>query len=283
MIIRPVYPILILAAVLTACASTKPPAPVSELRQSAQRDMDSGHASYEHRNWTAAAFAFSRAADKFGAMDDDASQATALVNAGNAVLQAGGVTEAETMFKSAQEVAGRDTAETTRTVAATALAGQARCQAQAGHHAEAKRLLEQALTCTPTDTATTATLQNELAVILMHLNDPKAVELLQTALATNTALGRNRDVAVNRLNLGRYYLRQKQHPELAKPDLEIALAEFKKLDDPVGLSRAHESLADYYTATGNADLAKFHRAQALQKYQFLKDEAGIERMSGDKK
>jgi tetratricopeptide (TPR) repeat protein len=270
---------LALCALLTACSSTKPPAPVSELRQQARRDMESGHASYEHRNWSSAAAAFERAAQKYAAMDDDAALASALVNQGNAIFQGDDSSSAKAIFEEAQTVADRAGA---KLVSASALAGRAKCLMICCGPATAAPLLEQALTLAADDAASTATLQNELAVVLMHMNDTKAVELLQTALAANTSLGRNRDVAVNHLNLGRYYLRQRQHLELAKQDLDSALAAFKKLDDPVGLSRTHESLAEYYTATGNADQATFHRQRALEKYQFLKDEEGVQRMSGDK-
>jgi tetratricopeptide (TPR) repeat protein len=271
---------LALCSLLTACSSTKPPAPVSELRQQARRDMDSGLASYEHRNWPSAAAAFERAAQKYAAMDDDAALASALVNQGNAIFQGGDSSTAKAIFEEAQSVADRAGA---KLVSASALAGRAKCLMICCGPATAAPLLEQALTSASGDAATSATLQNELAVVLMHLNDAKAVELLQAALAANTSLGRNRDVAVNHLNLGRYYLRQGQHLELAKQDLDTALATFKKLDDPVGLSRTHESLAEYYAATGNADQAASHRAQALQKYEFLKDDEGIKRLSGGEK
>jgi tetratricopeptide (TPR) repeat protein len=266
----------LLMAFLTACSSTKPPAPVSELRQAARRDMESGHESFARRNWSSAAAAFARAAEKYDAIDDDAALATALVNQGNAVLQNGEPLVAEKMFQQARTLADR---AGSKSIAVAALAGQARsrwCDLP-----QAIALLQEAVPLATDDPAATATLQNELAMALlkMLITDPNPRDLLQAALATNEKLGRARDVAVNHLNLGRYYLAQSDHDQ-ARQHLDIALERFRKLDDPLGLAQAHESLAQLYTALNQPDQAAYHRAQALDGYRFLKDQAAIERLTG---
>jgi tetratricopeptide (TPR) repeat protein len=266
-----------LCALLASCRSSKPPPPVSDLRQSAQLDMDSGHAAYERRNWPSAASAFSRAADKYAAMDDDASRATALVNQGNAVLGSGQPWGAEEIFERAFTLADRAGSKRT---AASALAGRARCWP--GDATKACVSLDQALSLVRDDPATTATLQNELAVVRMQMQLTGVTDLLQAALATNEKLGRTRDTAVNRLNLGRYYLAQPEY-NLARQHLDTALEQFRKLDDPVGLAQAHESLMKLHEATGHAEQAAFHRDRALQTYQFLKDQAGVKRLDGEAK
>ncbi len=262
-----------LVITLAGCSSVPPPPPVSELRAQAQLDLQTGHTAFARRNWASADAAFARAAERFGAMDDYGSQAVALVNRGHAVLRTGAEREAETIFLEAGTMANRIGANLT---AAAALAGQAQCASSDSARAEA--LLEQALKLAAQDPSTTATLQNDLAVVLMRLNKPNVMDVLQSALATNEKLGRKRDLAVNRLNLGRYHLDRNQ-PDIARLQLDAALSLFRVLDDPEGLAQTHESLARLHTAKGDPAQSEFHRQQALEKYRYLQDTAGIARLT----
>lgn len=273
--------LVLCSALVVGCASTKP-AQVSALRADGQRASDAGHKAYEKRNWTTAAQSFQRAAEIYAALDDDEAAAEALHNRAQSLRQARQPDAAIATFEQALALnrrVGRKTAE------AENLGGLAQCYRQQGKLDLAVQTATAALVLAAGTPAVVATIQNDLAMLLLERNQPsdqdRILELLNSALKTNDSLKARRAVATNHLNLGRALLQYRQL-DSAEKHLLTALDEFRVLDDPAGLGFTHDALRSLYAVRNDSALARYHYERARQKFAFLKDEESLRRLDAAK-
>lgn len=263
---------------LTGCTSTKPPPPVSPLRDQAQRTLTSAREAYARDNFTSAAQLFARAADTFAALDDAAAQADALHNQAQSLQRARLIETAVETYETALALNERLARPLEQ---AQNLTGLAQCAAAQARYDLAVETAERALALAETSPALRALIANDLAVHLLDRGQPadreRILTLLTSAATANHRLRNPRGVAVNDLNFGRAHLHFAQL-DPAEASLARALAAFRALDDVRGLGQTHELLAQLYAARGDADRAQFHRQQALDKFAFLKDEVAMKRV-----
>ena len=270
--------VFLVCALCFGCTSTKPAPAPARPRIEAERSYETGRASYQNQNWSAAAASFGKAADSFAAMDDYRAEATARHNEAQALRRAGRIEEAIAAYQKALAINQRlrhalDQAQN--------LTGLAQCYRAQKKFDLAIQNCEEALKLSSSSRIVTATIQNDLALTLLQRgnkeDEDRVIKLLKSALESSEAVGNSRARAANYLNLGRAYLQFGKN-DSAENSLTKALDAFRAIDDPAGLAQTHEQLAKLYRATANADKAKFHLGQAREKYTFLKDEAGLKRL-----
>lgn len=262
----------------SGCASAPPPKERSRPRIQAEQAYEKAQDAYRRHAWAAAAKSFGEAADIFAAIDDYDTEATARHNQAQALKRAGEINAAIAAYeksKAINERLGR------KTELVQNLAGLASCHRSRKKLDLAIQTLEDALKIPVDSKSVTATLENDLGLYLLQrgsrADQERIIELFTSALNTNKLIGSKRTEAINRLNLGRAYLRFDQ-PDLAEQHLEDALAVFRDAGDPVGLAYAHELLWKLFAKRGDEDKAAFHLQQAREKFEYLKDEKSLKRL-----
>jgi tetratricopeptide (TPR) repeat protein len=238
----------LMCLILAGCASAPAPAPVSNLRQQARQADQAGREEYQRGRYDSADRHLERAAKIYSALDDSPALADARHNQAQALLQAGNVEAARQGFESALAL---NRALNRKPEQAGNLAGLARCFVAQSNVDRAIELLEESLTLAVLPVA-----QNDLAMALLDRGRDE---------------DRARDVAgaaAGRLNLGRAQLRWGERAA-AQTSLEKSLELFRAVDDPAGLARAHELLAELCRLTGDVERAIQHEQSAREKWQFL--------------
>lgn len=251
--------LLVICLFLAGCASAPPPAPVSPLRQQAQRAEDRGRAAYAKRNWNSAADSFAKAAEIYGALDDFSAQAGALHNQAQAEREAGQVDVAIKLFEESLRLA-----EKPETIAGLAQAYRAKGDLDAAIDTAGR-----ALTLAEAQKSKSLlTIQNDLAVLLFQRGNPGDQSRVVSLLSAVAGARDEHVAATGELNLGRAYLSFGEL-DAAEKQLQSALEKFRALDDPRGLAEAHESLANLFTARNDSERAALHHRLAQEKFQFL--------------
>jgi tetratricopeptide (TPR) repeat protein len=259
----------------SACASP-PPEPVARLE--ARQQLESGRTAWEKRQWQASGRSFERAAIAFAAIGDDAAEAAARRDQGEALRRAGEPDAAAAADRRALELDRRlgKVPEQARD-----LAGLARCAAAMGERDLAVATAREALALAPPATPLAAVIENDLALYLLARDEAgdhsHAVELLSSALGSNRARGDDVGIATNELNLGRAALAAADLDE-ADAHLQRALEHFQKLEDANGLAHTQEVMAQLDTARGDDAQARFRLEQARAGYEFLNDRIALRRL-----
>jgi len=266
------------AAALAACASSPGPPPPSPVRQDAQHATETGRAHFAERSFEASARAYARAATTYAALDDADAEAGALRGQGEALRRAGSLDAATQAFERALALdRGRDDPS----ARALDLAGLARCARDRGEIEAAIAGVDEALGLVGIDASVRAALANDLALHLLARGrrDDRAriLGLLASSRDRAVADGDAHGAAVAYLNLGHASRRFGDLPR-AEADLREALDRFRALDDPAGLARTHEELAALARDRNDPEAARRHAEQALRGYEFLGDEADVERL-----
>ena len=267
-----------LALLIAGCASAPPPQPKSDLRIQADRAAADGAEEYGRRNWPSAALMFQRAGEIYAALDDFSSQAAALHNQAQSLRKADRVEAAVEAYSQALAINQK---EGLKSQQAENLAGSAQCAAVQGKLEEAIATLEKALELAANSPSVRATVQNDLALLLLQQDktshQDRVLELLRSALQLSSAKRPTSHQAVTQLNLGRACVAYTQLEE-AEKHLGAALAQFRELDDPLGLAHTHEAMAHLALASDDREQATVQFQLAREKYAFLKDEEALRRL-----
>lgn len=265
----------LVGAFVLGCASAPPPVAPAPLRQEARAALEVGAARFEGRHFAAAARSFGRAAAIFGALDDPASEATALRNQAEALRRDGDLAAAAAGFERAlalDAASGRSVAQ------ARDLVGLARVASASGEAERAIGDSERALQLVPDADPFRATVEIDLAVYLLARGAPgdrERVFALLTAAAGRAAARDDPSVhAVTQLQLGRAQ-RHFGSADLGEAALLRALEVFRALDDPEGVARSHEELGRLMGARAESAAARRHLEQARRGYEFLGDAAAL--------
>lgn len=260
-------------AMLLACATSPPP--VSRLRAEALAATEAGSSRLEGRHFAAAARAFGKAAQIFGAIDDFSAEAAALRNQAEALRRNGDLGGAAASLERALAIDrhGKQTDGQARD-----LAGLARVSSARGELDRAIRQSEEALSLVPGSAALAASLGIDLAVYLTARGKPgdqaRVFQLLSAVAERAAKHEEAHTLAAAHLVLGRAQ-RLFGSPSLAEESLRLALVDFRTLDDPEGLARTHEELGRLLSALDRPRAARRHLEQARRGYEFLEDANAI--------
>jgi len=265
-----IVPCGVLLALLVACTSAPPPPEPSPLRRRAQSAVEAGSKRFSGRHFEASASSFGQAAEIFGVLDDEVSEAAALRNQAESLRRTGDVAGATDGFERALALDRKNANALAR---ARDLAGLARCASARGEMDRAVEQSEQALVLANGDDAVQAPFEIDLAVYLLERGNaadrPRLEALLESAASPSNEPSSR---AAAHLNRGRAQ-RRFGASESAESSLRQALDEFRQLDDPEGVARTHEELGRLLQARGDMEAARRHLQQAQRGYAFLGDEA----------
>lgn len=267
------------AGLLLGVGCASPPAD-SPPRAEARKQLASGASAVERRQFQAASAAFGRAALIFAALSEMSAETAALRDQEEALRRAG---DLETAVAVAQRALELDRRLGQKEDQARDLGGLARCAAAQQKTVLAIETAEEALALADPGTPLAAVLQNDLALYVLTRGDDgdaaRAIDLLNSALASNRTRGDAVGVASNQLNLGRAELALGD-TEPADAHLQQAFQGFQALQDPEGLAETHEVLARLCLLRHEGEQVRFHREQARAGYELLEDQGGLRRLEG---